>query len=155
LNVGAKPIVQRAEMIVSQIFASVEVQIVWHGDMRLCSKPSGGIAATMLEVTPPSLHKGALGYASPYEGWRIAIFYDRVLSAAPWSDPARVLAHTLAHEITHILQAIDRHSETGIMKGCWKRADFVEMQLRELPFSEDDIFLIRRGLEMRSRRGTR
>jgi hypothetical protein len=30
--------------------------------------------------------------------------------------PTFVLAHVLVHEITHILQGIDRHSESGVMK---------------------------------------
>ena len=58
----------------------------------------------------------------------------------------QLLAHVLVHEITHILQGITRHSETGIMKAHWTPEDYEEMQLRPLSFTRKDIELIQIGL---------
>jgi hypothetical protein len=57
-----------------------------------------------------------------------------------------VLGHVLVHEITHILQGIDRHSETGVMKARWTAQDYSKMTWEPLPFTPEDIDLIQRGL---------
>jgi hypothetical protein len=57
------------------------------------------------------------------------------------------LAHVLAHEITHMLQGTDRHSDSGIMKARWNSEDYFEMLRTPLSFTEADVQLIRRGLE--------
>ena len=59
-----------------------------------------------------------LAYALPYEGTHIVILFDRVRKMQPNYVPA-VLAHVLVHEVTHILQGIQRHSESGVMKAHW------------------------------------
>jgi hypothetical protein len=56
----------------------------------------------------------------------------------------------MVHEITHILQRIDRHSATGVMKDRWTAGDFSAMRLRPLPFTPLDIDLIYAGLAQRS-----
>jgi hypothetical protein len=81
--------------------------------------------------------------AQPYDRAAIQVFYDRIQYA---KAPGRVLAHVLVHEITHVLQGIARHSSTGIMKASWDRDDFDRMRYTTLPFTEEDIALIRRGL---------
>src|SRR5580698_9505171 len=56
-----------------------------------------------------------LAYALPYEGTHIVIFYDRAQAAMP--DPegvAQLLAHVLAHEVTHVLEGVSRHSAEGV-----------------------------------------
>ena len=57
-----------------------------------------------------------------------------------------LLGHVLAHEITHVLQGINRHSDGGVMKAEWDAADFEQMRSRTLPFTETDVILIERGL---------
>jgi hypothetical protein len=78
--------------------------------------------------------------------------YDRL------KDPGRpnrlpgVLAHVMAHEITHILQGVHRHSESGVMKAQWTRDDFNEMAFKPLTFTDTDVGLIRSGLDARETR---
>ena len=62
-----------------------------------------------------------------------------------------LLAHVLVHEMTHILQGVSRHSETGVMKAHWDESDFGQMRIKALPFTEADIHLIQRGVDGRSR----
>src|SRR5260370_28543152 len=93
----------------------------------------------------------AVAAAWPYEGTHIEVAYDRV-KAVPASQQAALLAHVLVHEITHILQGISRHAPTGIMKAHWEEADYRAMRRNPLPFTPDDIELIRMGLEKRANR---
>ena len=80
------------------------------------------------------------------------VFYDRLhtyCATDPNGLPA-LLAHVLVHEITHILQGTDRHSETGVMKARWVAQDFDRMRIKPLPFTELDITLIQSGVDARS-----
>jgi hypothetical protein len=61
-----------------------------------------------------------------------------------------ILAHVLTHEITHVLQEIDRHSATGVMKARWDAKDFLDMTFSPLPFTSNDIDLLRIALRRSS-----
>jgi hypothetical protein len=63
-----------------------------------------------------------------------------------------ILQHVLVHEITHILEGVARHSETGVMKAKWTLGDFYDMQTKTLPFASEDVDLIYRGLAQRRSR---
>ena len=75
------------------------------------------------------------------------VFYDRLHT--PSVGLPTLLAHVLVHEITHILQGMDRHSETGVMKARWDEGDFDRMRIKALPFTELDIHLIQSGVDAR------
>ena len=66
----------------------------------------------------------------------------------------RLLSYVLAHEIAHILQGVDRHSETGIMKASWDEGDYFDMGRGRLKFTPSDIDLIHLGLDARKARST-
>ena len=100
----------------------------------------------------------ALAYAMPYRqaGTCIHIFLDRVrlLDSVEMSRDPRlansVLAHVMAHEITHQLEQSDRHSKEGVMKSRWSRHDYDGMARQSLPFAPEDVELIHKGLRRRS-----
>jgi hypothetical protein len=71
------------------------------------------------------------------------VFYDRIKQKPA---PGELLAHVMVHEITHILQGISRHSDSGVMKANWSGEDFQRMRYKVLPFAEEDVVLIHRGL---------
>jgi hypothetical protein len=141
----------RAQSVASRMFATAGVKIDWR-DPRSC--PAGAILVSLAEVAPASDHPGAMAYAMPYEGTHIVVFYDRIrirsAGVAPNALPV-LLAHVLVHEIAHILQGVDRHSETGVMKACWENLDFSQMRFKPLPFTALDVDLIQRGLDGRNR----
>jgi hypothetical protein len=140
----------RAELIASKMFASTGVKLNW----RLqASCPPGDIIQIGISVkSPANEFPGALAYALPYEGVHIVVFYDRISRLASGELRADVLAHVLVHEITHVLEGIDRHSESGVMKAHWTDADYIQMRAKPLPFSDWDIHLIHEGLESRGAR---
>jgi hypothetical protein len=51
----------------------------------------------------------------PYEGTHIVIFYDRVQAAIAPGRVTTLLAHVMAHEVTHMLEGIPRHSAEGVL----------------------------------------
>ncbi len=98
-------------------------------------------------------HQSALAYAMPYKtaGTNIHVFLDRVgqLGNRP-SFVIGLLAHVMVHEITHVLQLIDRPSAGGVMKASWTREDYQRMDLDRIPFATEDVELIRKGLASRN-----
>jgi hypothetical protein len=136
-----------------KMFAEVRVRIDWR-----IGRPSGGqpergpeIVVSFTEHTPHYYRPGRLAYADLCEG-HITVFWDRIHDS-PGAPPVVVLAHVLVHEITHILQGIDRHSESGIMKSKWTLADFRAMASEPLPFTLLDVELIQRGIARRLTQG--
>jgi hypothetical protein len=140
----------RAQGEASRMFLAVPVRIAWSSG-RACTAIDA-IHVHLSDKTPAALNPGALAHALPYQGTYIEIFYDRVEAAAGPEILPNLLAHVLVHEITHILQGIARHSDTGIMKAHWTVADFREMGVHPLRFTPEDVQLIQLALQSRTER---
>jgi hypothetical protein len=139
-------VVNNATRIVDRIFLPAGLMLEWHGEGRLCPDHSERIIRISLSThSNPDLHPGAWAYALPYEGEHIVVFYDR-LQRAYSGSVATLLAYVIAHEMTHILQGISRHSEKGVMKAQWDQEDYAGMKLHLLTFTETDLQLIRHGV---------
>jgi hypothetical protein len=91
-----------------------------------------------------------MAYAKPYEGVHIEVLYDRMQKVQGRSRPV-LLGHVLAHELTHLLEAIARHSATGVMKAQWDLSDYCQMLRAPLVFTTGDIELIQRGIDAREK----
>jgi hypothetical protein len=153
-NNAVQPIVLHlAEGIADAMFATAGVRIEWRGHSPEGGAPRGGaLAIGLASNTPEHLLPGALAFARVYEGVHIDVFCDRLDRLAPGSKMAvPLLAHVLVHEITHMLQGIDRHSDSGVMKSCWTASDYAEMMSTPLRFTPQDIQLIHLGLTARTR----
>jgi hypothetical protein len=136
----------QAKMVASAILASAGVKLQWH-EPNKC--PAEAILITLSSDVPARFMPGALAYALPFDGTHIVVFYDRVKNDRVKNRPGyaqSVLGHVIAHEITHILQGAVWHSETGIMKPQWSRADFMAMIGKPLHFTEEDVERMQRGL---------
>jgi len=86
-----------------------------------------------------------VSFRQRYEGEHIVVFYDRVQRTYSGS-PQILLAHVVAHEITHILQGVAQHSDEGLMKARWDRDDYARMALQPLTLTKTDLQLIREGV---------
>ena len=60
----------------------------------------------------------------------------------------------LVHEITHILQGIDRHSVGGIMKAVGTSSDYTQMKRCQLWFTARDVEMIHNRFAARAARPT-
>ena len=137
------PDLQLGRMLAGRIFAEIGTGIEW----RCSSGSEQPIMIAMSTHTPDGAHPGALAYAQPFSGG-IRVFYDRVHNYAPGMR-AHLLAHVLVHEITHVLQGMTRHSESGIMKAHWDDGDFRKMGSMRLVFTPYDVLLIHQGMAAR------
>ena len=104
------------------------------------------IIVSLLKRAPSKFRPGALAYCLPNEDRHVVVLCDRILSASPDLSTS-LLAHVIAHEMTHILQGTPRHSKEGIMKARWDHNDFAAMKHRPLTFTETDLQLIREGVD--------
>jgi hypothetical protein len=139
----------RAEQIVNRMFAEAGVAIDWRSRLRSC--PAGAILVSLDHHTPGTLLPRALALSRPFEGTHIEIFYDRIYPYDLYnrgSVPV-VMAHVLAHEIAHILQGQNRHSDSGVMKARWDGEDYSQMVWKGLSFTPTDVELIRSGMAVR------
>jgi hypothetical protein len=137
--------------VASGMFAEIGVRIDW----RL-EAPTGGQAqreqAILIRIIAAGT-RNLLGRARPIEGTTITVFYGSM----KWAERIRELApiyfaHVLVHEITHNLQGLARHSETGVMKELWSLTDLHNMTWKPLPFEPEDVEWIHKGLASRARR---
>ena len=108
------------------------------------------IVINFSETPPKGLEPSVVAKAYPYarDGVRITFFRDRLqtfFDSRP-SGAGSVLGHLMAHEITHVLQGISRHSETGLMRARWSPEDYMQMPSKPLPLTPYDVKLIRMGV---------
>ncbi len=157
VNAGASVssfVLVRAEGIASRIFASAGVAMEWHsGAPAVCREPDGTKTVILgFAVNAPAQdHPGAMAYAQPYERVHIVVLFDRIeKSTGGPGQASTLLAHVMAHEITHLLQGISRHSPSGVLKAQWNAQDLLQMTSQPLPFTADDIDLIQLGLRVRA-----
>ena len=136
------PVLSRARTLASEMFAGVGVRIQWRAGQRAESQllQEEAIAVRLTLNTPDEFKTSVGAYTTPGEGVHITVLYKHLAwsLAKPGLAPA-LLAHVLVHEITHVLERIARHSETGIMKANWTSDDYYDMQTKMLPFASEDV----------------
>ena len=135
-----------ALMTVSRLFREIGVTLIW---TTPGSCPSDGIRISLTRNTPVSFQPGAMAYALPFEGAQIRVFVDRIEKNSPSLVP-HLLGYVIAHEITHIIQGTDHHSDHGVMKAHWDGRDLNQMQWDQLSFAREDVDLILMGLNKRT-----
>ena len=143
------PVSVQAKARAAKVFADAGVTLEWRRFDSHSSLSQDAIVIEMKAQTPASFYPGALAFAKPYEGVHITVFYDRIQQMVPAYQVSTLAANVLVHEITHILQAVSRHSDSGIMKAHWDSRDYDRMGHNSLAFEDIDVALIHRGLEAR------
>ncbi len=138
----------------SSLFLSAGVKLEWHGEVSDCKGRADAMVVSFRAITPKTFHPNALAYAYPYEGVHIEVFYDRIAQADPALLPP-LMANVIVHEMTHILQGIDRHSASGVMKAVWNSADYTLMKRGLLRFTAVDVEMIRDGFAARTAGGAK
>jgi len=155
-DLNGAAMLQRAEILAAAMFREIGVAVRFrNGAVRANDANDACGAPIMLEIDSqagdqrPSEH--ALAYATPYSksGTCIHVLLDRVaIGRNPYFETV-LLSHVLAHEITHVLEQITRHSPDGIMKVNWDSRDKKLMQSHPLPFAAIDVELIHAGIAKR------
>ena len=137
-----------AEDLARKMFRAAGVEIAWCNGIGSCRHSSGEIVVTLLDAAPPYFSSEGVARALPFEGTHIEVLYFR-LKSLPRSLQPTLLAHVLVHEMTHIIQGLDRHSVSGLMKAHWDKDDYAALLQKPLPFTAEDIELMQMGLKQR------
>src|SRR3954451_823874 len=138
-----------AQTVAAGMLAKAGVQVIWRsGTAHAKGEPP--MTIDIKSDVPEAFHRGSLAYAELFGVAHITILYNRLEYRDGPHATMMLLAHVLAHEIVHVLQALDRHSERGIMKAHWRLDDFVQMSYRPLQFDAEDLALLRDGLSRRT-----
>lgn len=137
-----------AEWLAARMFAEI-VSLQWHSGIPSRGSADGVILMRLALDTPEEYMPGALAYSMPFEGVHTTLFCDRI-EGGPGAKAAAVFAHVMVHEITHLVQRIDRHSDSGIMKAHWTGKDLIDMRFKPLSFTSLDVDLINNGLRSRA-----
>ncbi len=143
-------IAAQAGEIAKRMFAKIDVTLIRRGKKQDC--PAGGILVSLNSNTPEGLLPQALAYALPFQGTQIKVFFDRIHQTSlnyPGLEPV-LLAHVLAHEIAHMLQGTNCHSDIGLMKAVWNPDDYANMMIRGLAFTPEEAASIKRGISARA-----
>jgi hypothetical protein len=144
--------VERAKQVAAKMFAGIGINVQWRASDP---EPQQGLSidvSLISDESPGEQDQAALAEAYPYAGatGHITVRYDRVRNSVGASrdlEPT-LLAHVLVHEMTHVLECLDRHSETGVMKSHWTAEDYYDMRWKPLTFTREDVELIRMGMEV-------
>ncbi len=138
-------LLQQAEYLATRMLGRIGVAVEWRAG-KSPRKTGAGVEPIIVQLssdTPENFHPGALGYAVvfPDSMGHVFVFADRV---RPGGVPA-----VLAHEITHVLEGVIRHAETGVMKPKWTFADYKQMASGPLGFDPVDVNVVRYRLARR------
>jgi hypothetical protein len=97
------------------------------------------VRAQILPHAPPGFTPHALGYSLPcaQRGTQITVYADRMeaVSRAGYAAFYQVLAHSLAHELGHVLLRSNAHEASGLMKGFWTKNDWQRAAVFVVRFS--------------------
>jgi hypothetical protein len=128
----------------SRMFAAIGVELAWK--IRGPATSDDGVRIPVKFVTGIQGHPNAMAFANPFDPIPVVtVMYDRILFATERQPNTRatILAHTLIHEIGHVLMRSNAHSPDGIMKAHWSTSDYSRMSYRPLSFCRSDVEMIR------------
>jgi len=143
-GMGESPgVMATAEGLATRMLASAGVSVSWRRGSPNYDGPAEVIEALLTNQPDENVKPGALAWATLGldSGTRIEVYCNRARAGMREGSPP-VLAHVLVHEITHILEGVDRHSQTGIMKAHWDVDDWRRLRCKPLPFDEEDLRLL-------------
>ena len=142
-QMGAKTL-EQAEKVTAEVFVSAGIVIRLTTAISAdplgsdFSAPSGDgcgrsplpatIRAQILPHAPAGFLRSALGYSLPCAqgGAQITLYADRMEAASRAANASfyRVLGHSLAHELGHLLRRSNEHDASGLMKAIWTPQDW-------------------------------
>ena len=139
-----------AKKLTKKMFADIGVGIEWQpGRPAVGFRLDYSILITVTKSDPKIGSPHTFGAAEPFGKNQITIFFRRIERHSPEST-AFLLSYVLAHEITHVLEGLDYHAPTGIMRSYWDADDFARIYQCQLRFTPYDIRLIQLGLVSRT-----
>ena len=151
-------IMARAKQVATSAFGAAGIEVKWADSKRPGERRevAAGEVLTMVfdgaapaNFPPPSV---AFTNLSGGADANVHVFYYRVADVVDMRAQrstgvrlpmAEFLGNVLAHELTHALEGVARHSSEGLMKAFWSARDFDGMARGPLAFAAEDLELLR------------
>ena len=143
----------RAEQVATAAFAAAGIEVKWVVGKQLGKRreaASGEVLTVVFEAlapvqaSPEAMAFTNVGGAADAD---VHVFYNRVAGFGGFHDrlyAPELLGNVLAHELTHALEGMARHSSEGLMKAVWSGDDYAKMaRRRPLAFAAEDLELLR------------
>jgi hypothetical protein len=139
-------VMERAKRVATAAFAAAGIEVRWVEGKRL-GEPREVAAGEILTVVfdgPAPAHAGPQAMAfTTLGGGDVHVFYNRVADFKDRMHMPEFLGNVLAHELTHELEGVVRHSSEGLMKAVWSARDYAGMVRGPLGFAAEDLDLLR------------
>ena len=134
----------------TRIFRKIGVDALWmecqspKADAERASEchPASGPTVLSLRIVPWSSKLGQAVFGTAFlspegEGTYCDVFYDSVEKLhQDWHvSLSRVLGHTMAHEVGHLLLGAHAHSQMGIMRPNWQGQELRRVEMGALLFT--------------------
>lgn len=145
-------IIGPAEGLATKILRDAGISVEWRLGRADYSGAAEVIEAVM-EAPDEHYEPGALASAKlgVHSGTRIEVFGNRIRNSPRDAATANMLGYALVHEITHIVEGVNRHSESGIMKANWDEYDRQLIRGNSLHFADEDLRMIHAWTERHNR----
>lgn len=156
-HVGSQTL-EQAEKLAAEVFASAG--IVVRLTTAISADPLGSdfsvpsrdgcresplpviIRAQILPHAPAGFRPSALGYSLPcaQSGAQITLYADPMEAVSRTANTSfyRVLGHSLAHELGHVLRRSEAHDARGLMKDIWTRQDWRRAAISMVVFNSPE-----------------
>jgi hypothetical protein len=143
----------RAEQVATAAFAAAGIEVKWLVGKQLGKRrevTSGEVLTVVFDglapaqASPEAMAFTNVGGAADAD---VHVFYSRVAGFGGFRNrlyAPELLGNVLAHELTHALEGVARHSSEGLMKAAWSTDDYAKMARRcPLAFAAEDLELLR------------
>jgi hypothetical protein len=129
--------VSQARPLAVRLLAQAGLRLVWDGR----DPQAETIAVQIDDRAPHDVPLAAMAYALPFASGpatRVHVLRSR-LQPPPSISAGTMLGYILAHEIAHVLEGGEFHSNAGVMKARWEIPDYLAMQQDHLGFTPEDV----------------
>jgi hypothetical protein len=139
----------RAERVATKAFAAAGIEVKWVNGRQLGEPRKAASGETLTVVFDPKApaqldpDANAATLLGGQVDANVHVFYDRVARFKDRVHMPEFLGDVLAHELTHALEGVARHSSEGLMKPAWDVLDHGKMVRGPLPFAAVDLELLR------------
>jgi hypothetical protein len=137
----------RARTTAERIYSAIGVRLKW------CRAGNAPISMQFDTRVPVDAYPNAMGYATPYASGetRIHLLFERLSDMGSQEIEGALLGHVMAHELGHVLEASNWHSDSGVMKAHWDTRDIRDMAVRPLSFNAMDAEWIQSAVAAKAR----
>ena len=153
-------VLARAQTEAARIYRSAGIKLVWSDTLdfsvppmiiNIVSKPTRARLTIQESLAVKAADSRVLGVAPGHKNRRhltVWAFYERIEDSATLLglDPGLLLGHVIAHELGRLFLLYDFHSQSGLMRAGWDKAQASNAMMGNLKFNPGESGLVRRSV---------